>query len=60
MVKVLRDGAGVEAGADHSSETAMKDYANFDFIISNNGSFEEYFEKLDKVMEVIEHGRETR
>jgi len=57
LVKVLRDAGGVEVGADHSSETAMKDYTNFDFIIDNNGSFEEYFETLDKLMEQI-NGRE--
>jgi len=57
LIKVLRDAGGVEVGADHSSETAMKDYTNFDFIINNNGSFEEYFETLDKLMEQID-GRE--
>jgi len=57
LIKVLRDAGGVEVGADHSSETAMKDYTNFDFIIDNNGSFEEYFETLDKLMEQID-GRE--
>jgi len=57
LIKVLRDAGGVEVGADHSSETAMKDYTDFDFIIDNNGSFEEYFETLDKLMEQID-GRE--
>ncbi len=57
LIKVLRAAGGVEVGADHSSETAMKDYTNFDFIIDNNGSFEEYFETLDKLMEQI-NGRE--
>ena len=61
LVKVLRDGGGVEVGADHSSETAMQDYTNFDFIIDNNGTFQEYYERLDKLMEEIEHhGREER
>ncbi len=59
LVKVLRKGAGVEVGANHSSETAMRDYKDFDFIIDNNGSFEEYFEKLDELMEEID-GREAR
>jgi len=57
LIKVLRDGSGVDVGADHSSETSMRDYTNFDFIIDNNGSFEEYFETLDKLMEQID-GRE--
>ncbi len=53
LVKVLREGAGVKVGADHSSETAMKNYTDFDFILDNNGSFEEYYEKLDKLMSDI-------
>ncbi len=57
LIKVLREAGGVEVGANHSSETAMKDYTAFDFIIDNNGSFEEYFETLDKLMEQID-GRE--
>ncbi len=60
LVKVLRDGAGVEVGANHSSETAMKNYTDFDFIIDNNGSFEEYFAKFDELMEEIGYGREER
>jgi len=59
LVKVLRESGGVEVGAEHSSETAMQDYKNFDFIIDNNGSFDEYFEKIDKLMEEIgQNGRE--
>ncbi len=60
LVKVLRAHAGVEVGADHSSETSMQDYRDFDFIIDNNGTFEEYFGKLDKLMEEIKYGREER
>ncbi len=59
LVKVLRESGGVDVGANHSSETAMKDYKNFDFIIDNNGTFDEYYERLDKLLEEIEHnGRE--
>ena len=61
LVKVLRDAGGVIHGAQHSSETAMKNYTNFDFIIDNNGTFEEYFERIDKLMEEIGYdGREKR
>jgi len=58
LIKVLRDAGGVDVGADHSSETAMRDYTDFDFIIDNNGSFEEYFETLDKLMEQIDGRKE--
>ncbi len=61
LVKVLRESGGVDVGANHSSETAMKNYKNFDFIIDNNGTFNEYYERLDKLMEEIEpNGREER
>jgi len=60
LVKVLREDGGVGVGANHSSETAMKDYNNFDFIIDNNGSFEEYYERLDKLMGEVGYGREER
>lgn len=61
LVKVLRDAGGVEVGATHSSETAMKDYTDFDFVIENNGTFEEFFENLDKITEtIIQNGREER
>lgn len=61
LIKVLREEGGVIHGANHSSETAMKDYTNFDFIIDNNGTFNEYYERLDKLMEEIGYnGREER
>jgi hypothetical protein len=57
LVKVLRDAGGVSVGAGHSSETSMRNYADFDFIIDNNATFEEYYEKLDKLMEAVGYGR---
>jgi hypothetical protein len=59
VAKIIREGAGVTVGAGHSSETAMLDYKNFDFIIDNNGSFEDYFKKIDGMMEEI-NGRTSR
>ncbi len=61
VVKVTREGSGVTVGQSHSSENAMKNYQNFDFILENNGSFETYYEKLDRLMEEIErNGRTSR
>jgi hypothetical protein len=56
-VRVDRDGVGVEVGKEHSSETALKYYEKFDFIIDNNGSFEEFYARLDMVMEETGYGR---
>jgi len=55
VVEVIRDGSGVTVGHDHSSENAMKNYPDFDFILENNGSFEEYYKKLDRLLEEIEY-----
>ena len=56
VVRVTRNEGGTSVGADHSSETAMRNYA-CDVEISNNGTFEEYFEKLDRMMEeVLQYG----
>jgi hypothetical protein len=57
VVRVDRDAGGSSVGADHSSETAMEDYEEWDFIIENNGTFEEYYAKVDDLMEEID-GRE--
>jgi len=60
LVKVTRKGSGVTVGAEHSSETAMRNYTNFDFIIENNESLPEYLEKIDKLVEAIGYGGEER
>lgn len=59
VVRVTREGSGTSVGADHSSETAMKNFV-CDVEISNNGTHEEYFAKLDTLMEEVLHGREER
>lgn len=59
LVKVLREAGGVSVGAGHSSETAMRDYKDFDFILDNNGTFDEYYERLDNLVGEIGYDRET-
>ena len=59
VVKVERDGSGVSVGASHSSETSMRNYREFDFVVKNNSTLEEYFSKIDTVVEEIGYGRET-
>ena len=53
VIKVEREEGEVLVGADHPSETAMKDYKRFTAVVENNGTFDEYFKKLDAVMEKI-------
>jgi len=56
VARVDREESGVTVGAEHSSETAMRNFV-CDVEISNNGTFEEYFEKLDTMMEeVLQYG----
>lgn len=61
VVRIVRDKGGTSVGADHPSETSMRDYSGFDFVLENNGSLEEYFSKLDRLVEDIEYdGRKER
>ena len=59
VVKVVRDAGGVDVGTSHPSETSMLDYTGYDFLIENNSSFEDYFKKIDTMMEEID-GRTQR
>lgn len=53
VVRVVRTGSGVTVGTGHSSETSMQDYKGFDFVLENNGSFGDYFLKLDQLIKEI-------
>ncbi len=55
VVKITREGSGVTVGASHSSETSMNNYQDFDFVLENNGGFEEYYRKLDQLMGELEY-----
>ena len=54
VVRVDREAGGTSVGADHLSETAMDDYEGWDFIIDNNGTFEEYYAKVSGLVEEID------
>lgn len=60
VVRVDRVAGGTSVGSNHSSETSMDDYTEFDFIIENNSSLEDYHQQLDKLMEAIDYGRKER
>jgi len=60
VVKINRPGSGVTVGQAHTSETSMQNYEDFDFVIENNGSLEEFYSKVDQMMGEIIHGGETR
>lgn len=54
VVRILRDNSGVHLSKDHPSENALLDYS-FDHIIENNGSFEDFYSKLDCLMDTINY-----
>lgn len=57
VARIDRIAGGCSVGADHPSETAMEDYEDWDFIIDNNGTFEELYAQVDDLMEEL-YGRE--
>lgn len=60
VLRVDRSAGGTEVGSEHSSETAMSDYKHFDFIIDNNGTFEDYFSSIEKVLREVEWSNEGK
>ncbi len=60
VIEITRKSGGVSVGAEHSSETAMRDYKGFDFFIKNDYSFDMLYKKIDYVLEeMIGYGIET-
>ncbi len=53
VVKITREGSGVTVGADHSSETAMRDYTDYYKVIENNGTLDEFFLSIYDLAEEI-------
>jgi hypothetical protein len=56
VVKIERNGSGASVGSSHSSETAMRNYEDLDYVIQNNSDLGDYYLKLDKLMEVSAYG----
>jgi hypothetical protein len=49
-IKVIRD-SGNTIGTTHASETALDDYTEWDYIVDNNGSFEELKTQVFSILE---------
>jgi len=49
-IKVIRD-SGNTIGTTHASETALDDYTEWDYIVNNNGSFEELKTQVFSILE---------
>lgn len=59
VVRIDRTAGGASVGANHASETSMDGYSEFDFVIDNNTTLEEYYIKLDELMEALEYNGRT-
>lgn len=56
LIKIDReDGPKVEYGADHSSETDLDDFQEWDYIIKNFGTVDDLHNKVDTVVRDIMH-----
>lgn len=55
VVKVQRAAGGVSVGANHSSETAMREYAEDKYfaIVNNDGTLEEFFASIDTLAQEL-------
>lgn len=58
IARVDRKDSGTSVGSNHSSETSMDNYEEFDYIVDNNSTLEEYYKSIDQILEDIGyHGR---
>ena len=53
LIKIDRKNRPEEERASHTSENALNDYKDWDFVIDNNGSLEDLYEQLQRVVQVI-------
>lgn len=54
VIRINRDGNDLtQEEQNHNTETSLDDYNDYDYIIDNNGSKEEYKNKIEKVLEEL-------
>ena len=59
-IKVVRDNFETNLTSEeqkHSTETALDDFNDYDYVIENNGSIEELEEKVKRIVKEVEHER---
>lgn len=59
-IKVIRDNfetSLTDKQKSHSTETALDDFNDYDYIIENNGTIEELNEKVKDIVKKVEHER---
>jgi len=50
-VRITRTDRPIDRNANHSSETALADYTDWDAVVVNDGTIEELYQKLDQLVE---------
>ncbi len=50
LVKIVRDTKRDSSQDQHASDTALRDFDGFDYVIDNNGSYAELSEKLKQIV----------
>lgn len=54
VIKMNRQAAHATGGiVGHESENSLKNYEQWDYIVDNNGTYEELYDKIDKLMESL-------
>ena len=59
-IKVVRNNFETNLTSEeqkHSTETALDDFNDYDYVIENNGSIEELEEKVKRIVKEVEHER---
>lgn len=52
-VRITRKNRNIECNPQHTSETALQDSTDWDAIIVNDGTLEEFYTKLDSIVEKL-------
>ena len=53
VIRVDRDTTGYDIDRNHPSETGLDDYTDWDYIIKNDGSLEDFHYKIDCILDKI-------
>ena len=53
LVKIVKKDRIIDRDPNHESEIALKDYNEWDYIIENNGTIEDFYLKLDDLYQIL-------
>lgn len=53
LVKLTRQGSQINGVQNHRSENHLDSFHDWDYVIDNNGSLDDFYRKLDNLMEIL-------